>query len=52
MREWLRACKKQFVFAGIIFLIATLSFGIGYLANTQFNHAPIIIEKCGEDQIK
>jgi hypothetical protein len=25
--------------------VAALSFGLGYLANREFNHAPIIIEE-------
>jgi hypothetical protein len=40
--------KKEFVFGAIIFLVASLSFGLGYLANREFNHAPIIIEKCAD----
>ena len=38
--------KKEFVLGAIIFLVASLSFGFGYLANREFNHAPIVIEKC------
>ena len=38
--------KKELILAGIIFLVASLSFGFGYLANREFNHAPIVIEKC------
>jgi len=38
--------KKEIVFVLIIFLVATLSFGLGYLANRELNHSPIIIEKC------
>lgn len=45
MREWIRIHKKEIVFALIIFLVASLSFGLGYLANREFNRAPIIIEK-------
>lgn len=37
---------REFSFGVIIFTIASLSFGLGYLANREFNHAPIIIEKC------
>ena len=36
--------KKEIVFFLIIFAVATLSFGLGYLANRDFNHAPIIIQ--------
>ena len=38
--------KKQIIFGAILFLVSSLSFGAGYLANREFNHAPIIIEKC------
>ncbi|KKW46343.1 MAG: hypothetical protein UY96_C0006G0015 [Parcubacteria group bacterium GW2011_GWB1_56_8] len=45
IRDWVLFYKKEVVFALIIFLVASLSFGLGYLANREFNHAPIIIEK-------
>jgi hypothetical protein len=38
--------KREILLGGIIFLVATLSFGLGYLANREFVHAPIMIEKC------
>ncbi|MBI3588915.1 MAG: hypothetical protein HY093_00670 [Candidatus Liptonbacteria bacterium] len=37
--------KKEILLGLIIFLVASLSFGLGYLANRELNHAPIIIEK-------
>lgn len=37
--------KREIIFILIIFLVATLSFGLGYLANQELNHSPIIIEK-------
>jgi hypothetical protein len=40
--------KKQIIFAAILFLTSSLSFGAGYLANREFNHAAIIIEKCSD----
>jgi hypothetical protein len=40
--------RKEIIFALIIFLVASLSFGLGYLANREFTHAPIIIEKCSD----
>lgn len=43
--DWFIFYKKEIIFGAIIFLVATLSFGLGYLANREFNHAPIIIEK-------
>jgi len=45
IQEWINKYRKELVFALIIFLVATLSFGLGYLANREFNHAPIVIEK-------
>ena len=40
--------RKEIIFAMIIFLVASLSFGLGYLANREFNHAPIVIEACSK----
>ena len=48
MREWLRVRKREVLFFLIIFLVASLSFGLGYLANRELSHAPIIIEKAGQ----
>ncbi len=45
-KNWHVYYKKEIVFGAIIFLTASLSFGIGYLANRESNHAPIVIEKC------
>lgn len=44
MQSWFVNRKKEIIFAVIIFLVAATSFGLGYLANREFNHAPIIIE--------
>jgi len=41
--------KKEIILGAIVFVVASLSFGMGYLANRQFNHAPIIIEKCSTE---
>jgi hypothetical protein len=38
--------KKEIILGAIVFVVASLSFGLGYLANREFNHAPIVIEKC------
>lgn len=48
IRDRLVFYKKEFIFALIIFLVSSLSFGLGYLANREFNHAPIIIEKAAQ----
>lgn len=37
--------KKDILVFLLAFLISSLSFGLGYLVNREFNHAPIIIEK-------
>ena len=47
MKDWLDFHKKEVIFAIIIFVVAAVSFGLGYLANREYNHAPIIIEKTG-----
>ncbi len=46
MRDWIGTRKKEVIFALILFFVAALSFGLGYLANRELNHAPIVIEKC------
>lgn len=43
--DWIIFYQKEVIFGLIIFLTAFLSFGLGYLANREFNHSPIIIEK-------
>lgn len=48
MKEKFLRYKKEIIFALTIFLVATLSFGLGYLANREFNHAPIVIEKTSD----
>lgn len=47
---YLLSHKRQIVFGVIIFITASLCFGLGYLADRQFNHAPIIIEECQKAQ--
>ena len=49
IRNWSIRCRREITFALIIFLVATLSFGLGYLSNREFNHAPIIIQKAAEN---
>ena len=41
---------RNIILSLLLFLIISLSFGLGYLANRELsknNRAPIIIEKCG-----
>jgi hypothetical protein len=49
LRNYFNFYKKEVVFAGIIVLTASLSFGLGYLAAREFNHASIFIEKCSSN---
>ncbi|MBI5306614.1 hypothetical protein HZB04_03460 [Candidatus Wolfebacteria bacterium] len=48
-KEWLKENQKNIFLTFLIILIATLSFGLGYLSNREFNRAPIIIEKCSDN---
>jgi hypothetical protein len=43
--QFLGQYKKEVILGVIIFLVATTSFALGYLANRELNHAPIIIER-------
>lgn len=38
--------KREVILFLLLFLISSLSFGLGYLAAKENNHAPIIIERC------
>lgn len=48
MKEKFFRYRKEIILAAIIFLVASISFGAGYLANREFSRAPIIIEQCSE----
>jgi len=45
---WIKKHKKDIFLFLLLFLMCSLSFGLGYLVNREFNHAPIIIEKCSQ----
>ncbi|MEK7162856.1 MAG: hypothetical protein AAB696_01040 [Patescibacteria group bacterium] len=47
-KEWIAEHRKDIIIFSLIFLISSLSFGLGYLVNRESNHAPIIIEKCSD----
>ncbi len=47
--EVLNIYRKEVVLGFVIFLVASLSFGLGYIANRELNHAPIIIEACSPE---
>ncbi len=44
-KEKLEQYRKEIIFGVIIFLVSSISFALGYLANRDLNHAPIIIEQ-------
>ena len=48
IQEWIKENKKDIFLFILIFLISSLSFGLGYLMNREFNHSSIVIEKCAE----
>ena len=46
----LKENQRNIILGLLLFLIISLSFGLGYLTNRELsknNRAPIIIEKCG-----
>lgn len=45
---WLKRYRKEIIFALIIFLTSTISFGAGYLVNRETHPTQIIIEKNSE----
>ncbi len=51
IRGWLYAHGREMVLGVIVFITASLSFGLGYLADQTFNHAPIIIETCSASHV-
>ncbi len=48
IKTWLLEHSKDIIIFLLIFLMCSISFGLGYLVNREFNHAPIIIEKCAD----
>jgi uncharacterized membrane protein len=47
--EFLSKYKKEIIVVIFVFLIATLSFGLGYLVASKITQkVPIIFEKCSE----
>lgn len=48
IRGWVVRYRREILFFAIMFFVALLSFGLGYLANRELNHAPIVIEKTSE----
>jgi len=48
IKDWVINHKRDIVLFLLIFLISSLSFGLGYLVNREFTRAPIVIEKCSD----
>lgn len=44
--EYLKENQKNIILGLFLILIISLSFGLGYLVNREFTHAPIVIERC------
>jgi hypothetical protein len=43
---WMGFHKKEVLFGASLFLASSLSFALGYLANREYDHSPIIIQAC------
>jgi hypothetical protein len=48
LKNWLSEHKKEIALGIFIVLVATASFGLGYLFARDANQAPIIIEKAAQ----
>ncbi len=50
MTDWFKENQQNIILGILLLLAVSLSFGLGYLTNREFNfnRAPIIIEKCSE----
>jgi len=46
--DWRRTHSGELFWAVLMFLVATLSFGAGYLYSQNTNNSPIVVEKCSE----
>jgi len=45
-KNFIQENKRAILIVLLLFLIISLSFGLGYLLARETNRAPIIIEKC------
>ncbi len=45
IKSWCIFYKQEIGLLVIIALVASVSFGLGYLANREFGHVPIVIEQ-------
>ena len=50
MTDWFKENQRNIILGILLLLAVSLSFGLGYLTNREFNfnRAQIIIEKCSE----
>ncbi len=46
IKERFLARQKELLIAGLVLLVSTLSFGLGYTAKIDQEKAPIVIRKC------
>ncbi len=46
LKDWISTHKHDIIIFLLVFLMCSISFGLGYLVNREFNHAPIVIEQC------
>lgn len=44
-RNWAIYRKREIIFAAAMFFVASISFGLGYLASQNLHRAPIVIER-------
>ncbi|MDP2629135.1 MAG: hypothetical protein Q8P45_00315 [Candidatus Harrisonbacteria bacterium] len=44
-KQWIKARPQQTITFILFLLIASISFGLGYLSASEFRHSPIIIEQ-------
>ena len=47
--SWIKSHWREILLFFLLFLISSISFGLGYLASRELNPAPIIIEKCSKN---
>ncbi|MBI2591591.1 MAG: hypothetical protein HYW34_02855 [Candidatus Brennerbacteria bacterium] len=50
--NWLKSHKREILLFFLLFLISSISFGLGYLTRQELNQTPIIIQKNSEIPIK
>lgn len=47
--SWIGERRRDIIVFTLIFLLCSLSFGLGYLVNQEYTHAPIVIQKVGNN---